>query len=348
MLTLYLSLPTLWDYELVAWALEMSSLLLVLLAWRLVRAYERLESGRRQTEILLRSQRSCFHALIEHGSDGIALVNAEGTVLYASPSTCRVLGYTGEELLGQDLFACIYPEDQEKVRDSLGQLLLSPRASVTMEFRCRHKEGAWRWIECTGTNLLAEPGMEAIVVNYRDIEAHKRAEEQLKFLAVTDALTGLGNYRQLIEVIDSELRRSDRTGRPFAMLMLDVDGLKQINDSFGHLVGSHALCRVAAVLRSHCRSIDTAGRYGGDEFTVVLPESNLEVARHVAQRISQHVSTDGEHPPISVSIGVAVYPEDGGTIDLLLNAADRELYEGKLKPAELSFQRDVRVALKSA
>jgi len=98
------------------------------------------------------------------------------------------------------------------------------------------------------------------------VEEHLRTTEQIRQMAVTDPLTGLSNYRKLLEVLDSEIKRCDRTGRPFAVVLLDLDGLKKINDALGHLVGSRALCRVAQVLRSHCRATDTSARYGGDEF----------------------------------------------------------------------------------
>jgi diguanylate cyclase (GGDEF)-like protein len=148
-------------------------------------------------------------------------------------------------------------------------------------------------------------------------------------LAVTDPLTGVANYRRLLDALDSEIRRSGRTGRSFAVLVLDLDGLKKLNDTYGHLVGSDALCRLANILRIHCREIDTAGRYGGDEFVLVLPETEFEAARRVADRISERLRTDGDEPSISVSVGIAVYPQDGRTIAELLSTADRALYHEK-------------------
>jgi diguanylate cyclase (GGDEF)-like protein len=156
-----------------------------------------------------------------------------------------------------------------------------------------------------------------------------RVERQLREQSVRDPLTGLANYGKLTEVIGSEIRRSERTKRPFAVLFLDVDDLKKINDRFGHLVGSEALCRVGNALRASCRSIDTAARFGGDEFAIVLPETDREVAVSVADRLSQQVANDGREPPISVSIGIGIYPLDGETVESLLDAADQLLYEAK-------------------
>jgi diguanylate cyclase (GGDEF)-like protein len=158
---------------------------------------------------------------------------------------------------------------------------------------------------------------------------HKRAEEHVRQLAVTDPLTGLANYRRLLDTLDSEIKRYARLERSFAVLLIDLDGLKKLNDAHGHLVGSRALCRLADTLRVHCREIDTAARYGGDEFVLVLPETNMEAALRVAQRISERLANDGEQPSISVSAGAAIFPHNGRTIDELLGAADNALYRQK-------------------
>jgi diguanylate cyclase (GGDEF)-like protein len=144
-------------------------------------------------------------------------------------------------------------------------------------------------------------------------------------------MTGLANHRRLFEVLHAEVARSKRTGREFSLLLLDLDGLKRINDQFGHTVGSRALCRLAQIVADCSRSVDTAARHGGDEFALVLPETGAAAAALVSQRICDLLGKDAEKPPLSVSVGVAGYPQDANTIGTLLYAADRALYAMKAK-----------------
>jgi diguanylate cyclase (GGDEF)-like protein len=170
-----------------------------------------------------------------------------------------------------------------------------------------------------------------------------RLFEQVRSMAVTDSLTGLANYRRLISVLEAELDRSRRTQRPFSIVLLDMDGLKTINDHYGHLTGSRALVRIAKILRNHSRAIDTAARYGGDEFALVLPEAGKDITSRVVSRIRERLSSEPEHPALSVSAGVAAFPEDGDTPEKLLGSADRALYAMK-NHGRSSVQNLTRIA----
>jgi diguanylate cyclase (GGDEF)-like protein len=156
-----------------------------------------------------------------------------------------------------------------------------------------------------------------------------RLFEKVRHLAVSDPLTGLANYRRLLDVLEKEMERSNRTGRPFSILLIDVDGLKKINDTYGHLVGSRAICRLGDILRLNSRAVDTAARYGGDEFVLVLPEAREKEANLVAIRLQEVMRHDSEQPVISASIGVSTYRGDSGRLEVLLSEADRDLYAHK-------------------
>jgi diguanylate cyclase (GGDEF)-like protein len=153
--------------------------------------------------------------------------------------------------------------------------------------------------------------------------------DQVSRQANMDPMTGLANHRAMFEVLQSELQRSGRTGRSFSVLLFDLDGLKKINDRFGHLTGSKAIKRLGVALRNGSRAIDTPARYGGDEFALILPESGTTEAHQAARRVCDRLSNDGMRPHITVSVGVAVYPNDGITVEKLLAAADVSLYKMK-------------------
>jgi len=257
-----------------------------------------------------------FHALVETIATPIFISRGE-RLHYVNHAAEAITGYSREELSSMNFLDLVPPDSREPVG-------LASRCEVRI--LTKHHEERWLDITATAIDFDDEPGT---LISAFDLTKRKQVEAQAQLLAITDPLTGLGNYRRLLEVLHAEIERSGRTGRPFAVLLLDVDQLKKINDHYGHLMGSQALCRLADVLRVFCRSIDTAARYGGDEFAVILPETGVAAARLVASRIRSRLTTDSFQPPLSASIGVAVCPQDGETIEALLREADRELYRMK-------------------
>src|SRR5262249_14211876 len=168
----------------------------------------------------------------------------------------------------------------------------------------------------------SEPGLrEGWEITAEDVTGQRVLEDELRHLAATDALTGLANYRRFREVLDAEIRRSERTGRTFALLVFDLDGMKQINDRYGHLAGNRALCRVADVFRLSCRFIDTPVRYGGDEFAIVLPETGAREADLVGRRICDRLAMIANSLCFPRAWDSLPFPENGETSENLLHAA---------------------------
>jgi diguanylate cyclase (GGDEF)-like protein/PAS domain S-box-containing protein len=282
-----------------------------------------------RVEKALRHSEAHYRALLENPTYGICRFDVEGRFLEVNQALVTMLGYGSKE----DLKAANLATDI--IRDPIerAQLFEPYRQSGhidLVEVEWKRKDGTPMKVRLSGRRVGNEGGPpEGCEIIAEDVTAQRASEDHLRHLAATDALTGLANYRRLSEELESEIKRSDRTGRAFAVLMFDLDGMKQINDRYGHLAGNRALCRLADIFRFSCRSIDTAARYGGDEFAIVLPETLAKDAALVGKRICERLSGDREEPLLSVSIGIAVYPEDGATIDSLFQAADRALYEMK-------------------
>ena len=206
-------------------------------------------------------------------------------------------------------------------------------------------------VHLSGREVVSEQGdTRAYELIAEDVTKQRELEAHLRRQAASDSLTGLANYKRLIEVLNMEIKRCERTGRQFALLLFDLDGLKRINDQYGHVTGSRALCRVADVLSFCSRDIDTAARFGGDEFALVLPETNAAAATLVANRICDSVANDGKGPNLSVSVGSAIYREDGERIESLLSTADVAMYAMKQRrgPVMESGRFDKRMQVVSS
>ena len=202
-----------------------------------------------------------------------------------------------------------------------------------VDYRARHRDGSWRWVEATVTNLLADPSVGGIVVNARDVTERREAEARLAHQAFHDPLTGLPNRARFAELLEAAVRRARSDGRSVGVLLLDLDGFKIVNDSLGHEVGDQQLVAVAQRLVSCLDRGETVARFGGDEFTVLLEEADAEEATATADRIlaamAEPMDVAGREVAGGASIGIALGPAHGVTPGELLKAADVALYRAK-------------------
>jgi diguanylate cyclase (GGDEF)-like protein/PAS domain S-box-containing protein len=297
-----------------------------------------LRDERNRAEKELGRSEARYRALAGNLNYGICLCDLDGRFLEVNEAMVSMLGYASkEELLLMNLSSDIirdHAKCEQLFEQSGNGHLVNP-----IEMDWTRKDHAVLKVHVSGQEVTGgQDGPNAYELIAEDVTQQRELEGRLRKLAASDPLTGLANYRHLVDVLDTEIKRSGRTSREFAVLLFDLDGLKVINDRYGHMAGSQALCRVADVLSFCCRDIDTAARFGGDEFALVLPETNTEAANLVARRICGSVANDGKGPTLSISVGVAVYPHDGEKIESLLSAADSAMYSMKRESTSRSKQ----------
>jgi diguanylate cyclase (GGDEF)-like protein len=213
-------------------------------------------------------------------------------------------------------------------------LLEQKGRSAGVQFRARHKDSSWRWIEGSITNLLGEESVEALVLNYRDITERKHAEQKIQHQAYHDPLTSLPNRLLFQDRLGLGIAHAQRSGKKLAVMYADLDRFKWINDTLGHAAGDRLLVAVAERLRGCLRDDDTVARVGGDEFTLLLPDLNraddaAKLASKLVEAVARPFDIDGGQIHVTVSIGVSVHPDDGTDAESLLKGADNALYRAK-------------------
>ena len=302
-----------------------------------------LREERDRTEKRLRHSEARYRALVGNLTYGICRCNIKGKFLDVNPALATMLGYASrDELLGVNLTADILGDPSRRAQ-LLGHSA-EPSGVDPLETEWKQKNGTTVKVRLSGREVKNKGDTGSYEIIVENVTQQRKLEDHLRQQAAKDPLTGLANYRHLVETVDSEIKRSERTAREFALLFLDLDGLKQINDRFGHLVGSQALCRLADVLCICSRKVDTPARFGGDEFALVLPETAQVPANLVAQRICDSLANDGREPKLSVSIGAAIYPHEGQNVDSLLGAADAALYAMKTRARGLDAGTQTKAA----
>jgi diguanylate cyclase (GGDEF)-like protein/PAS domain S-box-containing protein len=293
-----------------------------------------LESAALAEDLHQRKSEERFRSLVRNASDVILIVGPGEKIRFVSPSVERVFGHRPEEVLGLDLLGFVDPQEIERVRGFLAEVSTAPGMTRTIECRIYHGDGRWRQAEATATNLIHDGSVQGLVVNLRDITERKEAEEQLAYQAFHDTLTGLANRALFMDRLQVALARSARRVEQTAVLFLDVDRFKVVNDSLGHEAGDRLLVAVARRLAVCLRGGDTAARVGGDEFTVLLEDVRdvgeaIRVAERIAAELSRPFAVDGREVFVSVSIGITISrPGHHEHLDLL-READIAMYQAK-------------------
>jgi diguanylate cyclase (GGDEF)-like protein/PAS domain S-box-containing protein len=323
-----------------------ASSMLVVLIWlafggasRVLAAQNRRLEEQAATErlLLVDLQRSeeRFRSLVQNASDAVVVIGEDGLVRYESPAVERILGRRAEDAIGRPATADIHPDDRLTVDRRLADVASASGSEVALEYRVRHADGSWRTLEAIAKNLLDDPAVGGVVVNYRDVSERKVLEEQLRHQAFHDVLTGLANRSLFRDRLGHALARAARGGRPTAVLYLDLDDFKAVNDRLGHAEGDRLLVAVGERLLAATRDGDTVARLGGDEFAIIVEETDPTQASHAAERILGAVAQPfdlGERQVAArASIGIAIRMADGADADELLRRADIAMYAAKAR-----------------
>jgi diguanylate cyclase (GGDEF)-like protein/PAS domain S-box-containing protein len=286
----------------------------------------------------LRQSEARFRSLVQNSSDVVAVIDRDARIAYESDALRRVLGHDPIRRMEQPFVDGVHPEDRGRFEQLL-TALHDARGEHVAEFRLRHADATWRWVEAIGTNQLGDPAVRGIVLNFRDVTERRQLQEQLQHQAFHDPLTGLANRALFADRVTHALARSLRNADDqLAVLFLDLDDFKVVNDSLGHAAGDELLTAVAERIRACLRLQDTPARLGGDEFAILVEETDPTAAGRVAERIlsalRQPFTLEQRQVFAEASIGIALGAgqrdgRDGLSAEELLRNADAAMYTAK-------------------
>ena len=298
-------------------------------SWRFAEdQYHRAEAG-------IRARDRRFRSLIENSSDGISVIGSDGTIVYDSPSVATILGNDPSARVGTSAFASIHPDDLEAANVIFRDMVTGDLpGTVSLELRARHADGSWRYLEARVKNLLATPDVQGIVANFRDVTDRKNLEDQLSHRAFHDVLTELPNRALFLDRVSHAIATSKRTQESFAVLFVDLDDFKTVNDGLGHAAGDEVLITVASRLKSCLREADTCARLGGDEFGALLeglgnPAEAYEVGARILEALSDDLYIDDSRVGVNASLGIVISSGDDGDAAALVRNADLAMYQAK-------------------
>ncbi|HTB09392.1 MAG TPA: EAL domain-containing protein, partial [Acidimicrobiales bacterium] len=276
-----------------------------------------------------------FQAMVKYSSDMLTLLGKDLRVVYQSPAVNEILGRAPSEFLGLSLVDLVHGDDAALAQAQLARVLTGGLGSTSdFEVRMVHRDGQWRIINVVITNLFDEPDVGAIVLNSRDVTGRHALEEELNHQAFHDTLTGLANRALFFDRLSHAMDKGERGANAVAVLFLDLDDFKAVNDSFGHPAGDDLLVEVAKRIHSATRPGDTVARFGGDEFAVLIESGTMpKAAQAVAERIIAALTPTfrvlASDFAVRASIGIAIAKGPHATPDDLLRDADLAMYVAK-------------------
>jgi diguanylate cyclase (GGDEF)-like protein/PAS domain S-box-containing protein len=305
-----------------------------------------------------RRNQDVFHSLIRNSSDVTMIIEVDGVIRYVSPAAQTALGFSPDDLTGTPLRELIHPDDTIAVESFITHTSRAPGHAQTTEFRIKNAQDAWHDVELVANNLIDDPDVGGLVLNVHDISVRKRSEAMLKYQAFHDALTSLPNRALFLDRLSQVMKQANSHGNQVAVLFVDLDRFKFVNDSLGH-DGGDALLIMASQRIRHCvANDDTVSRLGGDEFAVILnsldtaPQPSA-VADRLVKRLNEPFVIKDQELVITVSVGVALSTPDRESGEDLLREADIAMYQAKSQgrngfvvfDAEMGLSMDKQVQL---
>jgi diguanylate cyclase (GGDEF)-like protein/PAS domain S-box-containing protein len=315
-------------------AMVAATALIGLLFWRFERSQESARALQLEQDALRKSE-ARFRPLVQNSSDIIMVVEPDHTIRYASPAVERLLGHDVGALVGLKLAELAHTDDAEQTTELLSTT--EPQQPARIELRLSCADASHRYVELIGTNLVDDENVRGFVLNGRDVTERKSLEERLRHQAFHDSLTVLPNRARLQERLEQALGRARRTGTSVALLFLDLDDFKTVNDTLGHSAGDEVLVEVAERLRRCLRQQDTAARLGGDEFAILLEDVNhvsdaIIVADRIFEEMKEPFNVDERQLGVRASIGIAMSSVGNeGSVEALLRNADIAMYVAKAR-----------------
>lgn len=292
-------------------------------------------SGRVEAERAVRESEGRLRALIENASDFIIVLDKQGTIKYISPSVARMMGSDESEIIGKSGFGFVHPDDMTSVVEVFQRRLVEHGVGVPIEFRVQRFDGEWRILEAIGNfDQLDSPELEGVVLNARDITDRRQAEEEVRRIAYHDSLTSLPNRALFEDRLEIALAQARRSREMLAVVFMDIDHFKLVNDSLGHAGGDELLKMVSEDLTQLIRDGDTVARVGGDEFVLLLSGiqnqlETVEIAQRILSKFDKRRVIRGRELRLTTSIGISLFPGHGEDPDTLIANADIAMYQAK-------------------